>query len=93
MVRFYTPSGYTILLLFASSAKLLQKLFLQTKSSIHLLFFAEKVVGQSPTDLTSFRMQFETIGCGLLRKLFGVRGSALLAEREWGNKKGSVLEN
>ena len=30
---------------------------------------------------------------GYCGKLFGVRGSVLLAEREGGNKKGSVLKN
>ena len=43
--------------------------------------------------MTSFRMQFENIGLGYYRKLSEVRGSVLLAEREGGNKKGSVLEN
>ena len=38
-------------------------------------------------------MQFEKKDVGYCGKLFGVRGSALLAEREGGNKKGSILEN
>ena len=62
-------------------------------SSIQL-FFLRKAVMQSHIDVTSFRMQFEKIGRGLLPEFFfGVRGSALLAERKRGNKKGLVPEN
>ena len=46
-------------------------------SSIQLLFL-QKVVRQSNTNVASFCMQFDKIGCGLS----GVRGSALFAERE-----------
>ena len=43
--------------------------------------------------MTSFRMEFEKIGRGLLRQAFRSEGSALLAEREGRNKKESVQEN
>ena len=52
--------------------------------------FLWKVVRQNDTDVTSFCIQFEKLGRGLL---FAVRGSVLIAEREGENKKGSVLEN
>ena len=38
-------------------------------------------------------MQLENGDVGYCRMLSKLRGSALLAEREGGNKKGSVLEN
>ena len=53
----------------------------------------QKVVRQKHTDVTSFCMQFEKIGHGLLRKAFRREKECVLAEREEGNKKGLVLEN
>ena len=43
--------------------------------------------------MTSFCIQFEKIVNGLLREAFWSEGAALIAEREGGNQKVSVLEN
>ena len=56
-------------------------------------FFLRKLVRQRRTEVTSFRKQFEKIVNGLLREAFWSEGAALIAEREGGNQKVSVLEN
>ena len=55
------------------------------RSHLYYTIFFAKVVRQRCIDVTSFHMQFEKIGRGLLRKLSGVMGSALLAKIEGGN--------
>ena len=51
--------------------------------------FLQKVVKQSHTDVTSFCMQFEKIGRGLLGKFL----ECFVSRKRGGNKKGSGLEN
>ena len=58
-------------------------LTIQQFSSIQMIFLW-KVIRQNDTNLTSFFMQFEKVGCGLLQKAFQSEGSGLLAEREGG---------
>ena len=62
-------------------------------TKLYTLFFLRKVIRQSHTNVKSFCMQFEKKDVGNGGKLSGVRGSALLAEREGVNKSGrcSVL--
>ena len=55
--------------------------------------FSQKFVRQRRTDVTTFSMQFEKIERGLLGEAFRKRRIALIAEREGGNKKVSVLES
>ena len=62
-----------------------------------VLVFLWKLVRQRRTDVTSFCMLFEKGGCELLQEAFGseellgVRGSALLAEREGEIRNGEFV--
>ena len=55
-------------------------------SSIQLVFL-QKVVRQSHTNVTSFCMQFEKIGRGLLREAFQSEGEFLVNQKRWGEIK------
>ena len=46
---------------------------------VEIYSFLWNVVRQSHTDLTSFCMQFEKIGCGLLRKAFWSEGECFVS--------------
>ena len=52
-------------------------------------FLSGKVVRQNGIDVTSFCVEFEKVGHGLLQDDFHREGNVLLAEREGENKKGS----
>ena len=43
--------------------------------------------------MTSFHMQFEKIGHGLLGEAFQSEGECIVCQKRGGNKKGLVLEN
>ena len=62
-------------------------------SSIQLVFL-RMVMKQKCPDVMSLCMQFEKVGCGLLREAFQSERECFVSQKRGGvNKKGSVLEN
>ena len=51
------------------------------------MVFLQVIVQQKHTEVTSFCMQFEKTGCGLLREAFRGRESGLLAEKVGGKEE------
>ena len=55
-----------------------------TLDEVTSLVFLQKLVGQQRTDVTSFCMQFEKIGRGLLRQAFQSEGEYFVSRKRGG---------
>ena len=55
-------------------------------SSIQLVFL-QKVVRQNGTDMTSFHVQFEKVGLGLMQEEFQSKGESAVCRKRGGGKE------
>ena len=58
--------------------------YLRLSCSSIQLFFGGKVIRQNRTNVTSFCIQFEKVGCGLLRETFWREGECFVSQKRGG---------